>query len=694
MTEEEHNEHEDAKALKAQFEAIVTEEFGTPGRTSLDIAKEIVALEEKEYNIKNSFEMERAKRDFYLQEEKELKAKLDKMRQQRYEVESVLKKGEQEATQFRTEIEKLRREASRLKSHEIANKEFADAAKRFLDECMTRPWFNAALDHQIHGAQSLAFAKRGFLGDYMGLGKTLTSLIWADFVKAHRILVLAPKETCYSFIKEIGKWADDRIVLNFIAQPKRIRDAQFMSADISQKAGVLDQFIIVANLETWRRDKQFIADIIAMKPDCVIIDESHTIKNKKSNAFAGIAEIVYAHNSCISCGESSFAFQHRINEEISTYRVQPYFKCNSCGHGTFNEIDTCSVKNVLCMTGTPILNKPQELWPILYLIDKATYPKEDDFLIDFCWLDPWTKRYKFQHGGIARLAKKIGNSFVMRDYESAGIKIPEQQVHEYYLDFNAETAPEQWRAYQILANHYMILLEEDQGAFVKHKLAIMTRSRQMATWPEGIVLKDLDGTIKYRCNVKQSLKLEFAEQKIRELLATGERVILFSKFTAPLEELHNRLNDCLIDEDSDKRIRSAILNGDTPQHLKDQIRYDFDKSTRQNRNGKYKWDLLLCNYQVGGQSATFTEAIHTVILDEEWNPGKRDQAYGRTHRIGQDRETIVHLIKLRNDNVEIIDDFMSNLISEKEETTVGFEKATKESTEKLMEILRKTVKGK
>ena len=694
MTDEFENEHEDSAALKQQFEAIIAEEFGTPGRTSLDIHKEIVELEKKEYNIKNSFDIERKKIEFMMAEEKRIREQLDKVRQERYKIESVVKEGEREATQFRTEIEKLRREANRIKSHELANKEFADAARRFLEECIDRPWFNKALDHQVHGAQSLAFTKRGFLGDYMGLGKTLTSLIWADFVKAHRILVLAPKETCYSFINEIGKWADDRIVLDFIAKPKAFRDGMFLMADTAQKAGTLEQFIIVANLETWRRDKQFLADIIAMKPDCVIVDEAHTIKNKKSNAFDGISQIVYAHNSCLSCGENDFARQLRINEEVSTYRTVPYFKCHKCDFGTFNEIDICSVKYVLCMTGTPILNKPQELWPILYLIDKAAYPKEDDFLYDFCYLDINTKRYKFAHGGIGRLAAKIGKSFIMRDYKSAGIKIPEQQIHVYPLDFNSETAPEQWRAYQYLANHFYLMLSEDSGAFVKNKLAFMTRARQMVTWPQGIQLKNSEGEVMYTCPVQQSIKLEFAEQKIRELLATGERVILFSQFKQPLRELHARLNGSPRDDDPERSISAVVYDGDTPLDVKEEVKKDFNKAYRKEKGiTEYKWDIALCNYKVGGQSVTLTEAIHTIILDEEWNPGKRDQAYGRTHRIGQDRETIVHLIKLRNDYVEIIDEFMANLIEDKEETTVGFEKAAKESTDKLIALLKETMKG-
>lgn len=695
MTNEE--EFEDAKKTKAEFDAVMQQEFGQyeDQRTSKDIMREIVALEEEKYNIENSFAAEKLRIDFFKKEEEELKKKLDEYRQKRYAEEAKTREGERKAAEIKEKVSRLQRDAHRLQEHERANTEFAAAAQAFLDGCITRPWFGKALPHQIWGAQSLAYAQRGFCGDYMGLGKTLLSLIWADFVKAKRVLVLAPKETCYSFINEIGKWADDRIVLDFIAKPKAYRDGLFMGAE----AANLPQFIIVANFETWRKDKQFIDDVVKiMKVDAVIIDEAHSIKNKKSNVFRGISEIVFAQNQCVVCKGVSFSERLRVNEETATYwnrTAEPYYVCNSCDHGTFDIIDTCSVKYLLCMTGTPILNKPQELWPILFLIDPKTYGSEKGFLEDFCWYDPYNKKYYFQYGGIGKLAKRIGKRFIMRDYESAGIKIPEQQIHEYVLDFNQETAPDQWKAYQVLAQHDLLMVTEDSGYFVKNALARMTRQRQMVTWPQGIKLKDREGNVYYECQVRQSIKVERAETLARELMATGERVIIFSQFKEPLKELHRRLNGTHLDtEDENARIiKAALLDGETTREVREAIRHDFDKSTREDRGGKYRWDLLLCNYKVGGQSSTFTEAIHTIILDEEWNPGKRDQAYGRTHRIGQDRETIVHLIKLRNDDVQIIDEYIASLISDKEVTTTSFEKATKDSTAELIEILKKTVKG-
>ena len=678
--------------LKKQFESIVKEEFGDVARTSADIVREIAALNEQTYTLEKSFEGERLKIEYLKTLEEEARKKYNELNKQRRDMEYSIQDKRHGVEDNKRQVNNLNRELLRVQRLEQENLGFQEAAKNFLDGCITRPWFSSALAHQVHGAQSLAFSKRGFLGDSMGLGKTLTSLIWADMVKARKVLVLAPKETCRNFINEIRKWAPDRRLFDLVAVNKMMRDVQ------TQVLSTVDpeQFLIVANIETWRKDPDFIKDIINLKMDCVIIDEAHSIKNRKSIAFKGISDIVYSHNKCSGCGGDDFWEKNIINSETSGWSPEPYWECKNCSVGSFNEQDICSVKYLLAMTGTPILNRPQELWPILFLINRKEYPAEKAFLRDFCYLNEFTGRWYFKDGGISRLAKRVGKQFIMRDYSSAGVVIPEQHVHVYELDFNKETAPKQWAAYKLLAQKSWLQISDKEVIPVSFRIVLLTRFRQMATWPEGIQIKDPDtGEVVYTCPVTESIKLDRAEELAKELIASGERVILFSKFKKPLQELHKRLNEFVLEDSIQvgKRISSVILDGDTPTNIRDAVRYDFDKKTREARSGLFTWDIALCNYAVGGQSSTFTEAIHTIILDEEWNPGRRDQAYGRTHRIGQDRTSFVHLLRLKNDisGIEMIDDFMADLLNEKESTTKGFEHAAKQSTEQVLALLKKTM---
>jgi DNA repair protein RAD16 len=71
------------------------------------------------------------------------------------------------------------------------------------------------------------------------------------------------------------------------------------------------------------------------------------------------------------------------------------------------------------------------------------------------------------------------------------------------------------------------------------------------------------------------------------------------------------------------------------------------------------------------------------VLDEEWNPGKRDQAYDRIHRIGQDKPVSIHVIR----NEGTVDDWLAEIMENKEALVGGFEEAV--MREKLMEWLEK-----
>jgi SNF2 family DNA or RNA helicase len=64
-----------------------------------------------------------------------------------------------------------------------------------------------------------------------------------------------------------------------------------------------------------------------------------------------------------------------------------------------------------------------------------------------------------------------------------------------------------------------------------------------------------------------------------------------------------------------------------------------------------------------------TSATATHIIDEEWNPGKRDQAYARTDRIGQELENDVYIYRIPAS----IDTWMSNTIHRKEQMVSAFQ---------------------
>jgi SNF2 family DNA or RNA helicase len=122
-------------------------------------------------------------------------------------------------------------------------------------------------------------------------------------------------------------------------------------------------------------------------------------------------------------------------------------------------------------------------------------------------------------------------------------------------------------------------------------------------------------------------------------------------------------------------IRVVRFDGDTPKALRERVRKNFYRA----QNERPEWDVVLANYKTGGSGLNLTAATVTHVLDHEWNPGKRDQGYGRTFRIGQTEPTEVYDYRAPR----TVDTWMSNLMRYKERLVGEFEGTMMEPEQKL-----------
>lgn len=551
------------------------------------------------------------------------------------------------------ELAALKRELGRQLDKEKIDAEYLARVEAFRQKCLTAAWRKenrnddmGAMHYQIDGAIHLAVAGQALLGDKRGLGKTLTSLIWLDMLDISKVIVIAPSDTMDNYIREIKLWSPHRTPIKLGKMLKGERDF------VLQAIKHTSEYVLVLNYEAWRKDTELVNDLINLKAEALILDEAHRAKTLSTNIAKGIQRLRFGLNDCPECGSSEIKDLENENEEA---------ECIICGHRAFMAEFT-SIKNVLPMTGTPIVNKPQELFPQLRLIDPVNFKEERHFLRDFCKMKT-NRHWTWQYGGEKAVVEKIKHRFLARDRQSAGVIIPPPTpvLHSIPKEEMKENYKAQYKAYQQIANHMQLLLDPEKQVAMSmvNYITALLRMRQAITWPAGIELKDVDENgdsyVVARLDVHESIKLDKAEELIREIIEEGERVVLFSQFKAPLEVLQKRLGP-----------RIAIYNGDTSDYLKQQIQLDFDPKTAQS-NPRY--DAVLCNYKAAGEGLNFNSASQMIILDEEWSPAKMQQAYGRIDRLGQSRETTIHTIRVE----KTVDDFMAKLIEEKLDMTSKYE---------------------
>jgi SNF2 family DNA or RNA helicase len=518
--------------------------------------------------------------------------------------------------------ESVERQFELEKEAEVIRQSLEDKRTEAAEIIASAPWRDVAFDWQINGV--LGLPDRALCGDKRGLGKTLTSLIWRRIRKSKKTLICLRKEVASDFIKEIGIREPGLFVYNLLGANPEARKIAAMLLEHQE------EFVVVTNIESWRRDVETTTeDILRIKYDAVILDEAHHIKSSNKATAKGF-----------------FILADRIPK-------------------------------VLELTGTPIKNRPQEMFSLLHALYPDSFPRETKFLVDYCVVVGQNK-WAFSATGLKSLVAKIDHFYIARTPEDIGRKVPPPRMIEYRLDF--ESHPQQKEAYKVMTERNMAVLSSGKVVPIVHQFAIMTRQAQVVSWPAGInfEIKDEDGEVIeiVKFDVHQSVKMDWAVDLIKELVEEGERVVLFSRFKPAIYELKSRL-DAL-------DLSVAVITGsEKAKGNTEDVFNDFDLKTAP-ENSRYQ--VLLATYQTVGESANLNAARHMVLYDRFWNPGNDDQAIGRIDRINSIDQATVHLPSVAN----TIDDYMITLIDEKRNIVTDFKDAASQQAS-LVDHLRKTL---
>ncbi len=126
----------------------------------------------------------------------------------------------------------------------------------------------------------------------------------------------------------------------------------------------------------------------------------------------------------------------------------------------------------------------------------------------------------------------------------------------------------------------------------------------------------------------RSGKLERLEEMLGEVLATGEKALIFTQFAEMGSLLRSHLQETLGCE-------VLFLHGGTPKKQRDVMVQRF----QQERHGP---PIFILSLKAGGVGLNLTGANHVFHFDRWWNPAVENQATDRAFRIGQQKNVQVH----------------------------------------------------
>jgi SNF2 family DNA or RNA helicase len=270
----------------------------------------------------------------------------------------------------------------------------------------------------------------------------------------------------------------------------------------------------------------------------------------------------------------------------------------------------------IAVTGTPVENRLADLWSIMEFANPGLLGSAPSFKKRFA--EPVERR---GDDVAAERLRRLTGPFVLRRVKtdkSIISDLPEKLEMEVLCNLTAEQAS----LYQAVVEDMMEKIKNSEGIERRGLvLATMTKLKQVCNHPAQLLR---DGTRL----AGRSGKLARLEEILEEVLATGERALLFTQYA----EFGGMLRAHLAARFGRE---VAYLHGGVPKADRDAMVARFQDG------GPTSPPLFVLSLKAGGTGLTLTAANHVIHVDRWWNPAVEDQATDRAFRIGQTRNVQV-----------------------------------------------------
>jgi SWI/SNF-related matrix-associated actin-dependent regulator 1 of chromatin subfamily A len=284
----------------------------------------------------------------------------------------------------------------------------------------------------------------------------------------------------------------------------------------------------------------------------------------------------------------------------------------------------------LMLTGTPILNRPIELWSLLHYLDPQTWPKFWPFVQRYC--GAYQDAYGWHFDGASNLEelnRKLRGSVMIRRMKA---------------DVLTELPAKQRMIIPIAANGAAPMLLEEREKFtayentikrleVERQAARLNRAQNELAYQDAVkALKEgwsiaLENMSRVRHELAL-MKVPHVVEHVKGLLEGGaDKVIVWAH--------HNDVTDTLAAALAE--YFPLQIDGRTPTNRRQAIADMFQNEPERR--------VFLGGIHSAGEGLTLTAAHIAVFAEIDWTPAKLSQAEDRCHRIGQKDSVLVqHLL--------------------------------------------------
>lgn len=468
---------------------------------------------------------------------------------------------------------------------------------------------NFAIARQLNGH------KAGFiLADQPGLGKTLQTTNLAIYGKEfngykHCLIFCCVGGAKYNWKEDIEKHTNGEFSAYILGSRKK-RDGSYRIANgkerledllIGHMYGKEDApelpYFIITNIETIR---------IKEGKRYAFADKVIDMINNKEIGMIAIDEIHRNTSPSSSQGKQLLRIKKSISQDIEWIPI----------------------------TGTPIVNKPIDVFLPLRLVDGHYTNSYYNWCQEFCVYGGFGGHQIIGYKNINHLKELLQNN-MLRRLKDEVLKLPPKIHHVEYI----ENTPYQKSLYQ-----------KFQKELEEHKADILKQSNPMTMFLKLRYVNGAPELVDDTCQIDDDYpnkngKIHRVIELIDDIISNNEKVVVFSNWLAPLRSLYTILQK--------NKYKACVYTGTMDANLREQHKYAFKTNP--------DYHILLGTVGALGTSHNLEEATNVIFLDEPWTAATKLQCEDRCHRATSKNTIDVYTIITKN----TVDDKVHDIIYKK-----------------------------
>lgn len=247
-------------------------------------------------------------------------------------------------------------------------------------------------------------------------------------------------------------------------------------------------------------------------------------------------------------------------------------------------------------SGTPIMSCPEEAWPFLHKCDPETFPTYYHFENQIGKFSKTGKKLGYDPNEMLKVKQWLAKHSLRRRKEHVSSDLPEVLRSERMVALTAE----QRRIYNRVRDEMLIELDGGETKDIGWVRVQIMRLKQACFSPELF-----DGSA-------HSGKIDQIKEDVAQLVASGEKAIIFSEWSTAARILERELaqyNPAYVDGSVKGRMRTA-----------QEDRFNHDPECK----------LYIGTIKANQEAITLDAATYVLFADEEWTPKANEQAEARS----------------------------------------------------------------